>query len=55
VNTNLAHGDQTITTLTPRMRTHLGKAWYFLWGLSVPVPGQRNFDLGYIFWFMAAW
>ena len=55
VNTPLSNGDQTSVTLTPGLRTHVGKDWYFLAGLPTPVTKQRVADLGMIFWFMKAW
>jgi hypothetical protein len=55
VNTPLANGDQTSVTLTPGLRTHVGKDWYFLAGLPIPVTNDRVADLGMIFWFMKAW
>ena len=55
VNTPLANGDQTSATLTPGLRTHLGKDCYFLAGLPIPVTNQRVGDIGMIFWFMKAW
>ena len=30
-------GDQTSVTLTPGIRTHLGRDWYFLAGMPTPV------------------
>jgi hypothetical protein len=42
-------------TLTPGMRTHLGRDWYFLAGLPTPVTSARIGDIGMIFWFMKAW
>jgi Putative MetA-pathway of phenol degradation len=55
VNTPLANGDQTSVVLTPGMRTHLGRDWYFLAGLPIPLSKQRVGDIGMIFWFMKAW
>ncbi len=55
VNTPLRDGQHTGVTLTPGMRTHLGRDWYFLAGLPTPVTSQRIGDLGMIFWFMKAW
>jgi hypothetical protein len=55
VNTPLRQGQHTSMTLTPGMRTHLGRDWYFLAGLPTPVTSQRLGDLGMIFWFMKAW
>jgi hypothetical protein len=51
----LARGQHTSATLTPGMRTHLGRNWYFLAGLPTPVTSQRIGDIGMIFWFMKAW
>jgi hypothetical protein len=55
VNTPLRDGQHTSVTLTPGMRTHLGRDWYFLAGLPTPLTSQRIGDLGMIFWFMKAW
>jgi len=55
VNTPLAQGQHTGATLTPGIRTHLGRDWYFLAGLPTPVTNQRLGDIGMIFWFMKAW
>ena len=55
VNTPLSEGKHTSVTLTPGMRTHLGRDWYFLAGLPTPVTSQRVGDIGMIFWFMKAW
>jgi hypothetical protein len=55
VNTPLRDGQHTSVTLTPGMRTHLGRDWYFLAGLPTPVTTQRLGDIGMIFWFMKAW
>jgi hypothetical protein len=55
VNTPLRDGQRTSVTLTPGMRTHLGRDWYFLAGLPTPVTSQRVGDIGMIFWFMKAW
>jgi hypothetical protein len=51
----LSHGQRTSATLTPGMRTHLGRDWYFLAGLPTPVTSQRIGELGMIIWFMKAW
>ncbi len=55
VNTPLSQGQHTSVTLTPGMRTHLGRDWYFLAGLPTPLTNQRVGDIGMIFWFMKAW
>ena len=55
VNTPLRDGQHTSVTLTPGMRTHLGRDWYFLAGLPTPLTNQRVGDIGMIFWFMKAW
>ena len=55
VNTPLSYGQHTSVTLTPGMRTHLGRDWYFLAGLPTPLTTQRIGDIGMIFWFMKAW
>jgi hypothetical protein len=54
-DTPLAQGQRTSATLTPGMRTHLGRDWYFLAGLPTPLTSARTGDLGMIFWFMKAW
>jgi hypothetical protein len=46
---------QTEVDLTPGMRTHLGRDWYFLAGVEFPVTKARLGDFGMIFWFMKAW
>ncbi len=55
VNTPLRDGQHTSVTLTPGIRTHLGRDWYFLAGLPTPLTTQRIGDIGMIFWFMKAW
>ena len=55
VNTALRDGQHTSVTLTPGIRTHLGRDWYFLAGLPTPLTSQRVGDIGMIFWFMKAW
>jgi hypothetical protein len=55
VDTPLAHGQRTSMTLTSGTRQHLGRDWYFLAGLPVPLTSQRFGDIGMIFWFMKAW
>ena len=55
VNTPLSDGQHTSVTLTPGMRTHLGRDWYFLAGLPTPLTTERIGDIGMIFWFMKAW
>jgi hypothetical protein len=54
-DTPLSHGQHTSATLTPGVRTHLGRDWYFLAGLPTPLTSQRIGDIGMIFWFMKAW
>jgi hypothetical protein len=54
-DTPLAHGQRTSATLTPGLRTHLGRDWYFLAGLPTPLTSARIGDIGMIFWFMKAW
>jgi hypothetical protein len=54
-DTPLAQGQRTSATLTPGMRTHLGRDWYFLAGLPTPLTTARIGDIGMIFWFMKAW
>jgi hypothetical protein len=55
VDTPLSQGQRTNMTLTPGMRTHLGRDWYFLAGLPTPLTSARLGDIGMIFWFMKAW
>jgi hypothetical protein len=55
VKTPLSNGDQTSVALTPGIRTHLGRDWYFVAGLPTPLTKVRVADLGMIFWFMKAW
>jgi hypothetical protein len=55
VKTPLSNGDQTSVTLTPGIRTHLGRDWYFLAGLPTPVTKARVADLGMILWFLKSW
>jgi hypothetical protein len=55
VDTPLAQGQRTSVTLTPGTRQHLGRDWYFLAGVPVPLTSQRIGDIGMIFWFMKAW
>jgi hypothetical protein len=56
VNTPLSNGGgQTSVALTPGLRTHLGRDWYFLAALPIPLTEQRVADLGLIVWFMKAW
>jgi hypothetical protein len=54
-DTPLRYGQHTSVTLTPGMRTHLGRDWYFLAGLPTPLTNARLGELGMIFWFMKAW
>ena len=42
----------TQETLTPGFRTHLGKSFYFLGGLGVPVTGPRPYQESATFWIM---
>jgi hypothetical protein len=50
LSTNLAQAidgrgpDTTTVTLTPGFRTHLGRNWYLLGAVEVPVTGPRPFD-----------
>jgi hypothetical protein len=55
VDSPLSHGQHTSATLTPGMRTHLSRDWYFLAGIPMPVTSQRIGNIGMIFWFMKAW
>ena len=43
---------RTTATLTPGFRTHLGRDWYALGGVGVPVTGPRPFEENAIFWLM---
>lgn len=45
-------GSQTTATLTPGFRTHLGRDWYALGGIDVPVTSHRPFEEGVTFWLM---
>jgi hypothetical protein len=54
-DTPLSQGQRTSVTLTPGMRTHLGRDWYFLAGVPTPLTSSRLGDIGMIFWFMKAW
>lgn len=49
---NKVSASETTVTLTPGFRTHLGKDWYFLGGLEVPVTERRPFEESAIFWLM---
>jgi hypothetical protein len=53
--TPLSDGDHTSVTLTPGLRTHLGRDWYLLAGLPTPLTKARVADLGMILWFVKAW
>ena len=55
VNSPLPNGDQTSVTLTPGVRMHLSRDWYFLAGLPTPLTKARVADLGMILWFLKAW
>jgi hypothetical protein len=55
VDTPISHGQRTSVRLTPCMRTHLGRDWYFLAGVPTPVTSARIGDIGMIFWFMNVW
>jgi hypothetical protein len=55
VNIPVLRGEQTSATLTPGLRTHLGRDWYFLAGLPTPLTKARVADIGMIFWFVKAW
>jgi hypothetical protein len=55
VNTPLSQGEHTSVTLTPGLRTHLGRGWYFLAGLPTPLTTARVADLGMILWFVKSW
>lgn len=55
VDTNLSDATTTIASVTPGFRTHVGRDWYFLAALEVPVAGTRSFDSTAFFWFMKAW
>ena len=49
---NTVSSSQTLMTLTPGFRTHLGKDWYALAGLEVPVTGPRPYEENAIAWLM---
>jgi len=49
---NALQSAATTATLTPGFRTHLGKSYYFLGGLDVPVTGKRPYEESVTFWFM---
>ena len=55
VNTPLSNGDDASVTLTPGIRTHLGRDWFFLAGLPTPLTRARVADLGMVLWFVKAW
>jgi hypothetical protein len=55
VNTPLAGGGSTTATLTPGLRTHLGRNWSLLAGLPTPLTKSRVADLGMILWFVKSW
>jgi hypothetical protein len=55
VKTPLSGGDQTSVTLTPGIRTHLGRDWSIVAGIPTPVTKARVADLGMVFWFLKAW
>ena len=43
---------QTTVTLTPGFRDHLGKNWFVLGGIEVPVTGPRPYQEGVTAWLM---
>ena len=49
---NTVSSSQTTVTLTPGFRTHLGRDWYALAGVDVPVTGPRPYEESAIFWLM---
>jgi len=49
---NKVSASQTNVTLTPGFRTHLGKEWFFLGGIEVPVTSPRPYEAGATFWLM---
>ena len=55
VNTPLSDGGRTSVTLTPGIRTHLGRDWSLLAGLPMPLTKARVADLGMVLWFVKAW
>jgi hypothetical protein len=55
VDTPLPDAQRTSVTLTPGIRTHLGREWYFLAGVPIPLTKDRVAEIGMIFWFMKAW
>lgn len=46
---------EVFATLTPGLRPHLGRDWYFLADLQISVTKELGVDLGYVFWLMKAW
>jgi hypothetical protein len=49
VSTNLAQptdsaSSTTSLSFTPGFRTHLGRNWYLLGGVEVPVTSSRSYD-----------
>jgi hypothetical protein len=54
-NTPLTNSELTRVTLTPGIRTHLGRNWSLLIGLPTPVTKERVADLGLICWFLKSW
>ena len=49
---NTVSSSVTTATLTPGFRTHLGRDWYALGGIEIPVTGRRPFEESAIFWLM---
>jgi hypothetical protein len=41
--------------MTHGLRIHLGRDWYFLAGIPIPLTNRRVGDIGMIFWFRKAW
>lgn len=54
-NTPLSQSQLTRVTLTPGIRTHIGRNWSLLVGLPTPVTKERVADLGLICWFLKSW
>jgi hypothetical protein len=54
-NTPLVRGEHNSVTLTPGLRTHLGRDWYLLAGLPTPLTTARVGDVGMILWIVKAW
>ena len=49
---NTVSASRTLASLTPGFRTHLGKGYYALGGVEIPVTGARPYEESASFWFM---